>query len=450
MADISIQQFRSKAVGDGDLRLDNRETGLEKKGTWLGGKIVQWLREQFKGDTVRAENKAVMESFFKSLKGEYGDVIGDRMKAQLQRAYEAGKPLSARSVRTIVADADMQKNANQTANIRTGWKYSDTRLAWSLGGVKSGQAYYGNLYDKIAADLGVYGEVYRLRDAGDADAMKSRIRQSITEASRGGKYKVPDETARDLATYEITKFVMESVPKEKLGQLDLGQVDGADLKKLSSELKESRSDLHTKIDEEIEKRKARSQKHLGTTAKSLVSNLEKKQMDFQGLALGLRQFMPALSVAVAHRQDFDEKKETGTDDVNSLRTRIFKKHMGSGTNLEAVRSSLDSGKVKQLFNAFSELVYHRALSKEPDVQKYLLQQIHTLQNLAGVVQEGLTDEKKELKLIDLDSDTTPLKDLDQDVKAALKDVFGIAIGGDGQVTLDHLKKGELIREYSQR
>jgi hypothetical protein len=113
---VSIQDFRTKAFsGDADrLELNSAGTGLHRKGLSAGGKAVEWLRDAM--GLRKAENQNVMTGFVASLRAEYGDRIGAKLDARLADAVGAGKPLSARTVRLVLDDAEQLKAGQQLHN----------------------------------------------------------------------------------------------------------------------------------------------------------------------------------------------------------------------------------------------------------------------------------------------------------------------------------------------
>jgi hypothetical protein len=227
MNDISIKQFRDKAVGGGDLTLDSQKTGLDKKGTSLGGRIVQWFRSIFTPGTVEAENRAVMRAFHKSLRQGYGEEIAGMMT---KRLLVDGKPLSSRKVREVLG------HANRKLYGYLGYLFSEKDITYPGFKPNPLGSAYASLYDRIATDLGVSAEVSRLRDASDADEMKVRIREDIQQAALDGGRRIDTDEAHDIAQFEIARFILKNTPGKKIDQLDLRGVKVEHLERIANEL----------------------------------------------------------------------------------------------------------------------------------------------------------------------------------------------------------------------
>ena len=98
-----FQQFAANAANN-DQNLVVKENGFEargKAGTFFAGKSA---------------SREAANALFNAIKQEYGDTVADTLAPQLRNSMIKGKPLSARTVQTVLAEAQEFRQALQNAN----------------------------------------------------------------------------------------------------------------------------------------------------------------------------------------------------------------------------------------------------------------------------------------------------------------------------------------------
>lgn len=206
---IDLAHFRSKLVGDAErLEVDSQGTALHRKGVSPGGRAVEWIREA--AGLRTGENRQVMHAFVKALRDEYSPSVATAMEGRLSQLVGDGKPLSARVVGQVIADADSlkarhERHAVDNRRLADGFSHAgpqDRLSGYMASAVSVGQA--------LGVDEDTVGLLF---DAGNADvqALRQKIAQDILALGGKEPEAVSHDDARGVAEAAIRNFLIDAV-----------------------------------------------------------------------------------------------------------------------------------------------------------------------------------------------------------------------------------------------
>ncbi len=205
MRDLSISQFRRAAQIDGNLRFEQQGTGVKlvsaKKSLW--GRIVSWFKGLSKAE--KAENKKIMISFRKALCARYGNVIGSRAFNAFisEKQLEKGKPLSAYTVRKVLAFAD--EEAKKVSAAVKNFKKQKQQLLRLINKRMALRVTSPRFMDKLCSKIAGAKKTVRAYELFSYSELK-KVRKEIMEAIESSDKKISSKEAVRIAAEKVKEL----------------------------------------------------------------------------------------------------------------------------------------------------------------------------------------------------------------------------------------------------
>ncbi len=203
---VSLNKFIDKAREGGIITFDSqRQDTLVTKGKTIFGKVARWFKTTFKPGRVRTENRRVMEAFITALKESprYSGYIAETAANRLQNLVKSGKPLTARMVKTIIKNLDLEKQKIHENN-----QVLAARL--SSSGIATDRYSFEKILSEVAKE-----KDFALSDDLNTKSLKEKIYSKILKKGQGGKHPVTLKEAREVAKQVISDFI--ETKKQLLG-----------------------------------------------------------------------------------------------------------------------------------------------------------------------------------------------------------------------------------------
>lgn len=195
---MKVSDFRAQAAQGGQIQMDKDSGQLKSTGTSFMGKIASWFKSIGNPGTVASENRAAMNSFIRSLAMDpkYGEKFANMASDQLSGLAMQGKPLTARTVTTMLDGFD--RGIAQTRS-------STRALAerFSQYDIHGDPNCFGSVFANVAGDKGFS---IKQCETMDLDKLKEEISQAIQDAGENGKKTVDPATAKRVTEKTISDF----------------------------------------------------------------------------------------------------------------------------------------------------------------------------------------------------------------------------------------------------
>jgi hypothetical protein len=195
---MKVSDFQNIARAGGNIQVDSDSGGLKTSGKGFFGKIASWFRAKSDPGTVAGENMSAMNSFIRALGTDrnYGPKFADMASRELSTQMLAGKPLSARTVTTMLASFD-----RELASVRGNAKMLGERF--STYDIHGDPNCFGSIYANLASDRGMNIDPNSM----NTTKLARNISSAIFSACQQGKHPVTISEAKDIARAEIAKYL---------------------------------------------------------------------------------------------------------------------------------------------------------------------------------------------------------------------------------------------------
>ncbi|WP_142848448.1 Fic family protein [Telmatospirillum sp. J64-1] len=217
---LTITQFQKAAADGGMLKLENGAgNGQPTVGKMsIGGRIAQW----FRGDSLKAENRQIMQSFVAALEKQFGSSYATTASQKLD--IESGKPLSARTVNKIIQQGEAHMKQVKGLNFMVAYHFSENTAAHDP-----------HSFGKVFSDL-VHEKGMDLKHD-DKDLNLSSLQQAIKrdiERAGFGNQVVSMAQAREVTEKRVERFLDNKLALlQTADRLSTNESDRAALRKMA-------------------------------------------------------------------------------------------------------------------------------------------------------------------------------------------------------------------------
>jgi Protein kinase domain len=207
---LTVDNFQTKAQNrslasrlfGSNLQLSNSGRGLKAPNRFKNW-VVNNYKEQIlhQGNKIREDNRLVRASFLEALTTKYGARVGNIMKRQMRPNDLFGKPLRSRRVKALIQQAETLHAATRKNNSTIAESYVTDPL-------------FKPLYNKIANDMKIgsrFDMTLQTLSSNEGEALRIGIMKAIRENGKGGKVRIEQARANDIASGIIRKKLLEKV-----------------------------------------------------------------------------------------------------------------------------------------------------------------------------------------------------------------------------------------------
>lgn len=202
MKPIKVDDFRQVVKDDGYAQhsMDGKNVVVSGLGTGFWGVVrgtITWMRSFVDGQSVRNENRQVMQSFVEAIRNEYGDHFGEMAMNDLTDAMYKGKYLDARTIRVELEKMDrMEAKLNEVRDLASLYARTDER--------GSGEC-FGSILKRVAQEKGIQASL-GLVNPDELKQLKGRIYGEIVQLGSDQQV-VSEKEAEKIAEKEIEKLL---------------------------------------------------------------------------------------------------------------------------------------------------------------------------------------------------------------------------------------------------